>query len=80
MTVRERVVASRLIERFDEHGEYARRIGLSCVLAAAKTDVIADKAVQKKEEKINNKKRQEIYNECPCYFFKSCLRFFVFCR
>lgn len=50
MTVRERVIASRLFEKTDRHGEYAKRIGLSCALVAVRVDAIEDREVQKKKD------------------------------
>lgn len=34
MTVRERVLASRLIQKIDNNEQYARKIGLSCTVSS----------------------------------------------
>lgn len=49
MTVRERVLASRLIQKIDVHTDYAKQIGLSYIIAA-ETRKISYSPVQNKKE------------------------------
>ena len=49
MTARERVLASRLIQKIDNNEQYARQIGLSCAVSSVGTN--NKKSVQKKEKK-----------------------------
>lgn len=52
MTVRERVIASRLIMKMDAHGSYAKQIGLSYEeKTAEKTAEKTGKEIIKKEDK-----------------------------
>lgn len=51
MTVRERVLASRLIQKIDNNEQYARQIGLSCAVASVGINNSNKKSVQKKEKK-----------------------------
>lgn len=45
MTPRERVIASRLVQKIDAHEEYAKRIGLSYKLSMATVNKNAKKSV-----------------------------------
>ena len=50
MTVRERVLTSRLIQKIDNNESYARRIGLNYVVSIAEECKYNKKPVQKKEK------------------------------
>lgn len=49
MTVRERVLASRLVEKISNCEEYAKQLGLTCKLLTTYTDGNCQKSVRKKE-------------------------------
>ena len=49
MTARERVLASRLIQKIDHNESYAKQIGLSYMII--QTSTTKNKSVQKKEKK-----------------------------
>lgn len=51
MTARERVLASRLIQKIDNNEQYARQIGLSCAVAPVGINNSNKKSIQKKEKK-----------------------------
>lgn len=51
MTARERVLASRLIQKIDNNERYARQIGLSCVVSSVGINNSNKKSVQKIEKK-----------------------------
>lgn len=51
MTARERVLASRLIQKIDNNERYARQIGLSCVVSSVGTNKNNTKTVEEKEKK-----------------------------
>ena len=51
MTVRERVLASRLIQKIDGQNGYAKQIGLSYEIATAEVNRGSGKTIQKKEKK-----------------------------
>lgn len=50
MTARERVLASRLIQKIDNNESYARQIGLSYTVSTAGTKKNNSMPVQKKEK------------------------------
>ena len=52
MTARERVLASRLIQKIDNNEQYARQIGLSCAVSSVGINNNNNKkSVQKQEKK-----------------------------
>lgn len=51
MTVRERVLSSRLIQKIDNNEQYARQIGLSCTVQSVGINNNNKKSVQKIEKK-----------------------------
>ena len=51
MTTRERVLASRLIQKIGNNEQYARQIGLSCAVSSVGINNNNEKSVQKKEKK-----------------------------
>ena len=51
MTARERVLASRLIQKIDNNEQYARQIGLSCAVASVGINNSNKKSIQEKEKK-----------------------------
>lgn len=51
MTVRERVLTSRLIQKIDNNSNYSRQIGLSYTVSAAGSKEYNIKSVQNKEKK-----------------------------
>ena len=50
MTVRERVIASRLIHKIDNNERYARQIGLSCAVSAVEINGTKKKPTQKEAQ------------------------------
>ena len=50
MTARERVLASRLIQKIDNNENYARQIGLSYAVSTAGAKKNNSKPIQKKEK------------------------------
>lgn len=52
MTVRERVLASRLIQKMDNNEQYARKIGLSCTVPSVGI-TNSNKEVRSKKENKN---------------------------
>ena len=52
MTVRERVLASRLIQKIDKNEIYARQIGLSYMVSMVEANKNNNKSVQKKRRKL----------------------------
>ena len=50
MTVRERVLSSRLIQKTDNNEQYARKIGLSCAVLSVGINNSNKKSVRKKEK------------------------------
>ena len=50
MTARERVLASRLIQKIDNNESYARQIGLSYTVSTAGAKNYNSKPIQKKEK------------------------------
>ena len=55
MTARERVLASRLIQKIDNNESYARQIGLSCTMLSVGTSKNNTKSVEQEEKKKNFK-------------------------
>ena len=53
MTARERVLASRLIQKIDNNELYARQIGLSCVVSLVGINKNNTKTVGQREKKNN---------------------------
>ena len=51
MTIRERVLASRLIQKIDCNDDYARQIGLSYMVSAVDAQKRDSNSVPKKEKK-----------------------------
>lgn len=52
MTAKERVLVSRLVQKIDDHEEYAEQIGLNCALSSVGINNSYKKPVQKKDKKI----------------------------
>ena len=50
MTAKERVLASRLIQKIDNNERYARQIGLGCTMSAVGISNSNKKSVRKKEK------------------------------
>lgn len=51
MTVRERVLASRLIQKIDRQNGYAKQIGLRYEITTAEANRGCSKSIQKKEKR-----------------------------
>lgn len=62
MTVKERMIASRLIQKIDEQGSYAEKIGLSYEIEAVKSNKTTGDT--KRREKTINTIRRGIYENC----------------
>lgn len=52
MTVRERVLASRLVQKIDNNEQYARQIGLNCAVASVGINGSNKKFVQRNNKKL----------------------------
>lgn len=55
MTARERVLASRLIQKIDNNELYARQIGLSCAVSLVGANKTIQRPLDKKRRKNNFK-------------------------
>jgi len=63
MTARERVLASRLIQKVDINESYARKIGLNCTMLTAESNKNDKKSIQKTERENSNQGRKN-YEDC----------------
>lgn len=50
MTVRERVLASRLIQKAESNGSYAKQIGLSCKIVATEKSAFSQESAPTEEK------------------------------